>query len=118
MLHNGFIPNHFNPSLQMSKGRHKGKIQLSTGLPIHSVSNEKLFLKKIKTKLIFSRLAKTLSAVLQLNIFEDRHSTISTVVKNRQRREEKGVKGEWGGEGHIYIPRSSTRTSGHEMQKK
>lgn len=33
VLHNGFIPNHFNPSLQMSKGRHKGKIQLSIGLP-------------------------------------------------------------------------------------
>lgn len=36
VLHNGFIPNHFNPSLQMSKGRHKGKIQLSIGLPVQN----------------------------------------------------------------------------------
>lgn len=36
VLHNGFIPNHFNPSLQMSKGRHKGKIQLSIGLPVQT----------------------------------------------------------------------------------
>lgn len=36
VLHNRFIPNHFNPSLQMSKGRHKGKIQLSIGLPIQT----------------------------------------------------------------------------------
>lgn len=63
VLHNGFIPNHFNPSLQMSKGRHKGKIQLSIGLPdqtAHShISNEKLFFLKInKTKLNFQYLQK------------------------------------------------------------
>lgn len=83
------------------------------------MSNEKLFLKKIKTKLIFSRLAKTLSAGLQLNIFEDRQSTISTVAKtDKEKGRERGEEGEGrGGVGHIYIPRSSTRTSGHEMQK-
>lgn len=69
VLHNGFIPNHFNPSLQMSKGRHKGKIQLSIGLPVQTAHptypmRSYVFLKKpkknkTKTKLNFQYLQKS-----------------------------------------------------------
>lgn len=143
MLHNGFIPNHFNPSLQMSKGRHKGKIQLSIGHPVQTAHPtypmRSYFFKKInKNKTQFSTLAKTLSAGYNNSTFlKLQHSTISIVAKKLrgQRERERGRKqkrtkqlerlGERGekekrlrgGGGYIYIPRSSTRTSGHEMQK-
>lgn len=71
-----------------------------------------------------------MSAALQLNVFEVQHSTISNVAKI-EKTEKKGRKGkntrtkqlEREGKGvkrgrkYTYIPRSSTRTSGHEMQK-
>lgn len=78
----------------MSKGRHKGKIQLSIGLPVqtaHPTYPTRSFfflIYKKKTKqnqkqnFKFSVLAKTLSeGYKQLNIFEVRHSTISTFAK-------------------------------------
>lgn len=78
----------------MSKGRHKGKIQLSIGLPFqtaHPTYPMRSFfflIYKKKTKqnqkqnFKFSVLAKTLSeGYKQLNIFEVRHSTTSTFAK-------------------------------------
>lgn len=139
VLHNGFIPNHFNPSLQMSKGRHKGKIQLSIGLPVQTAHPtypmRSYFFKKInKNKTQFSILAKTLSAGYNNSTFLKFNTAQFLLLRKIERTEEKGREGEnkkdkaagEGGEkrrrrrrkeGYIYIPRSSTRTSGHEMQK-
>lgn len=140
VLHNGFIPNHFNPSLQMSKGRHKGKIQLSIGLPVQTahphnqweklLKNEK---NKTKTKLNFPTLSKTLSAGYNNSTFL-KFDTAQFLLLQKLRGQKEGERGrkqqkkgqssgEGGGkgwrrgEGYIYIPRSSTRTSGHEMRK-
>lgn len=131
VLHNGFIPNHLNPSLQMSKGRHKGKIQLSIGLPVQKtahphISNEKLFFKKIKQRQnSFQCLQKRWVHVITAQGFwsSTRHNFYCKSWEDRKKggREREKTKGQsswrgWKGE-YIYIPRSSTRTSGHEMQK-
>ncbi len=142
VLHNGFIPNHFNPSLQMSKGRHKGKIQLSIGLPIQTAhptfpmrSYKKMKKKKRKKKQQNKQRQKLNFRYLQKHWAQGRTQRFWSppqhnfyCCKNWKDRK-KGREGEnkrteaaagrgWKRDrGYIYIPRSSTRTSGHEMQK-
>lgn len=124
VIHNGFNPNHFNPSLQMSKGRHKGKIQFSIELRSkqqpHIPKWETLYQKnEIGGKYLQKHWVQLIP-----QHFWSQHSTFSNVAKLEDRRERdknkrtKQLKG-WGRswEGDIYIPKSSTRTSGHEMQK-
>lgn len=118
VLHNGFIPNHFNPSLQMSKGRHKGKIQLSIGLPVQTahptypMRSYVFFKKPKKTKQkqnsIFNTCKKVECSLYELNIFEVQHSTISYIAKierterrgrERGRKQKDKVAGEGGARG-------------------
>lgn len=97
VLHNGFIPNHFNPSLQMSKGRHKGKIQLSTGLPIHTSPMRSYFFKKIKTKLIFPDLQKHWVQVNNSTFLKTDTAQFLLLQKtDKEKGWEKGKGGGWG----------------------
>lgn len=104
VLHNGFIPNHFNPSLQMSKGRHKGKIQLSIGLPVQTAHptypmRSYVFFKKPKkqnkNKTQFSILAKKLSAAYTNSTFL-KFNTAQFLILQKLRGQKEG--GERGGE--------------------
>lgn len=79
-----FIPNHFNPSLQMSKGRHKGKIQLSTGLPTNMTHPNIEALKKNQLE----TLAKTLSAAYFDSTFLKHTAQILIFKMLRTEREE------------------------------
>lgn len=86
----------------MSKGRHKGKIQLSIGLPVQTAHptypmkeaiKKKKRTKQKKTKLQFSTLAKTLSAAQNNSTFL-KFNTALLILQKIERTERRAREGE------------------------